>query len=48
MEQNGTHSADDQLAMTDNQLAALPYLVAAPTMAEGARLASIGCTTLYR
>ena len=48
MEQNGTLSADDELAMTDNQLAALPYLVAALTMAEGTRLASIGRTTLYR
>ena len=48
MEQNGTLSEDDGLALTESQLAALPYLVAAPTMAEGARLAEIGRSTLYR
>ena len=40
MEQNGTDSPDDALeSLTPNQLAALPYLVAAPTKAECARLA---------
>ena len=48
MEQNGTDSLDDTAGLTESQLAALPYLVASPTMAEGARLADIGRTTLYR
>ena len=49
MEQNGTDPAEPApAALTDNQLVALPYLVASPTLAEGARLADIGRTTLYR
>ena len=49
MEQNGTDSPEPApAALTDNQLAALPYLAASPTLAEGARLADIGRTTLYR
>ena len=48
MEQNGTDSSDATASLTDSQLAALPYLVASPTMAEGARLADVGRTTLYR
>ena len=48
MEQNSTDSSDGAAALTDSQLAALPYLVASPTMAEGARLADVGRTTLYR
>ena len=48
MEQNGTLFEDAPQALKENQLAALPYLVAAPTVAEGARLAAIGRTTLYR
>lgn len=47
MEQNGTDYSEDA-GLTESQLAALPYLVASPTMAEGARLADIGRTTLYR
>ena len=39
---------DDLSDLTPRQLAALPYLVAAPTLAQGARLARIGRTTLYR
>ena len=48
MEQNGTDEPTDATGLTDKQLAALPYIVAAPTLAEGARLATIGRTTLYR
>ena len=52
MEQNETDPSreadDDTPGLTDNQVAALPYLVASPTLAEGARLADIGRTTLYR
>ena len=45
MEQNGT---DEASGLTDRQLAALPYLVAAPALSEAATLANIGRTTLYR
>jgi len=45
MEHNG---ADFTHGLTPRQIAALPYLVVAPTMAEGARMARIGRTTLYR
>ena len=45
MERNGTAEQPD---LTDRQLAALPYLVASPTQSDGARLAEIGRTTLYR
>ena len=48
MEQNGTDSPDATASLTDSQLAALPCLVASPTMAEGARLADVGRTALYR
>lgn len=48
VEHNGTLFEDAPQALKENQLAALPYLVAAPTVAEGARLAAIGRTTLYR
>ena len=41
-------SADDTAALTPRQLAALPYLVASPTISQGARLARVGSTTLYR
>ncbi len=34
--------------LTARQLAALPYLVASPSLSDGARLADIGRTTLYR
>ena len=45
MEQNGT---DDAADLTNRQLAALPYLTASVSLSEGARLADIGRTTLYR
>ena len=52
MEQNETDASreadEDTVGLTDNQVAALPYLVASPSLAEGARLADIGRTTLYR
>ena len=48
MRQNETHFSETEIDLTDKQLAALPYLAAAPTMAEGARLADIGRATLYR
>ena len=35
-------------ALTDRQLRALPYLVASPTVSEGARLAQVGLRTEYR
>ena len=44
MAQNGT----PEKALTPRQVAALPYLVATPTIAEGARLADVGRRTLYR
>ena len=44
----GHDGTDDTHGLTRRQLAALPYLVVAPTMAEGARMASIGRATLYR
>jgi hypothetical protein len=47
MEQNGTHG-NGTTALSDRQLAALPYLLAAPSVAEGARLADVGRTTLWR
>ena len=48
MEQNRTDFSDDTTALTGNQAAALPYLVASPTLSGGARLASIARSTLYR
>jgi hypothetical protein len=45
MEHHGTENTESP---TQRQLNALPYLLAAPTIAEGARMASIGRTTLYR
>ena len=45
MEQNITNGATH---LTDNQLAALPYLVASPSLSEAAKLAEVGRTTLYR
>ena len=48
MEQNGIEFSDAEAGFNENQLAAIPYLVAAPTMAEGAQLANIGRSTLYR
>jgi len=34
--------------LTVNQLQALPYIVAAPSLSEAAKLAEVGRTTLYR
>ena len=48
MEQNRTDFPEATPDLTDTQFAALPYLVASPTLAQGARLADIGRTTLYR
>ena len=45
MEQNET---TEETSLTEKQLAALPYLLAAPSLSEGARLADVGRTTLYR
>ena len=45
MGQNGT---EESTTLSDRQLAALPYLVASPSLSQGARLADIGRTTLYR
>ncbi len=45
MEHNGTQ---DENSLTPRQLLALPYLAYAPSVAEGARLANVGRTTLYR
>ena len=44
MAQDGT----PEKALTPRQVAALPYLVATPSIEEGARLAHIGRATLYR
>ena len=38
----------DTAPLTDRQLRALPYLVAAPNISEGARLSQVGLRTLYR
>jgi len=45
MAENGTNGTT---TLTDRQVASLPYLVAAPSIAEGARLAQVGLRTLYR
>ena len=45
MEQNGTQNTT---SLSERQLAALPYLVASPSISEGAGLADVGRTTLYR
>ena len=45
MAENGRTATTE---LTDRQLRALPYLVAAPTMSEGARVAEVGERTLYR
>lgn len=45
MAENGTIGST---TLTDRQLGALPYLVAAPSVSEGARRAEVGLRTLYR
>ena len=44
MAANGTTAP----ALSDRQLRTLPYLVASPSISEGARLARVGLRTLYR
>ena len=48
MAHDGPHSRETAPALSDKQLAALPYLVGATTLSEGAKLADIGRRTLYR
>ena len=48
MRHSETDSSEETTDLTQKQLAALPYLVASPSLSEGARLASIGRATLYR
>ena len=48
MTQNGTDLSEHTAGLTDRQLAALPYLITSPSISEGASMASIGRTTLYR
>lgn len=45
MEQNETPGTTP---LTERQLAALPYLVASPTLSEGTEMAHVGRTTLWR
>ena len=45
MKQNET---PDATSLTEKQLAALPYLVASPSLTQGAHLASISRATLWR
>lgn len=45
MAENGTTGPT---VLTDRQLGSLPYLVAAPSISEGARRAEVGLRTLYR
>ena len=44
----GHHGTDETDGLSPRQLAALPYLLASPTMAGAARMANIGRATLYR
>ena len=48
MEQDGTVHTDLATGLTEKQIVALPYVAAATSLSEGARLASIGRTTLHR
>ena len=48
MEQDGADHTDLATDLTEKQVVALPYVAAATTLSEGARLASIGRTTLHR
>ncbi len=41
-------SDDDSVALTHRQITALPYLVASPTVTEGARLAGMSRRTVHR
>ena len=44
MAENGTTTT----VLSDKQLRVLPYLVASPTVSEGARVSRVGLRTLYR
>ena len=48
MKQNETDFSDDADGLTERQLAALPYLVASPSLTEAATLADVSRATLYR
>ena len=48
MAQNPTEKTNGRLGLTDRQVEALPHIAAASTLSEGARLAGISRTTLYR
>ncbi len=48
MKHSETDSSEETTDLTQKQLAALPYLVASPSLSEGARLATIDRATLYR
>ena len=41
-------SDDDSVALTHRQITSLPYLVASPTVTEGARLAGMSRRTVHR
>ena len=44
----GHTDPDHQRGLTEGQLATFAYVAVAPALSEGARLASIGRTTLHR
>ncbi len=48
MEQDGTDHTGHADGLTEKQMVALPYVAATTSLSEGARLASIGRTTLHR
>ena len=39
---------DEPAALTHRQITALPFIISAPTLAEGARRAGLARTTIYR
>ena len=39
---------DEPVALTHRQITALPFIISAPTLAEGARRAGLARTTIYR
>ncbi len=48
MKRNKTAITKKPIDLTPRQIAALPYLVASPSLSDGARFADIGRATLYR
>ena len=48
MRRNKTEITKKPIDLTPRQIAALPYLVASPSLSDGARFADIGRATLYR